>query len=66
MWGEGYSMQMLRRLQKSRTLGSNHLTRGGQTLDVTGSAAETFQCEIPSSEVRYNPNLIKTELIKIN
>ena len=62
MWGEGYSMQMLRRLQKQRTLGSNHLSRSNQTLDITGNTAETFQCEIPTSEVRYNPNLNKTSL----
>ena len=57
MWGEGYSMQMLRRLQKQRTLGDNHLSRGGKTLDVTGNDAELFQCQIPTSETRYNPNI---------
>ena len=62
MWGEGYSMQVLRRIQKQRTLGSNHLTRSNQTLDITGNTSEMFQCEIPTSETRYNPNLNKTEL----
>lgn len=58
MWGEGYSMQMLRRLQKQRTLGTNHLSRGDKTLDITSSAeAEQFQCQIPTSETRYNPNI---------
>ena len=50
-------MQMLRRLQKQRTLGDNHLSRGGKTLDVTGNDAELFQCQIPTSETRYNPNI---------
>ena len=57
MWGEGYSMQMLRRLQKQRTLGDNHLSRANATLDITGQAGEQFQCEIPTSETRYNPNI---------
>ena len=62
MWGEGYSMQMLRRLQKTRTLGNNHLSRKNETIDITGQAAEQFQCEMPSSETRYNPSLSKTTL----
>jgi hypothetical protein len=57
MWGEGYSMQMLRRLQKQRTLGVNHLSRGDKTLDITSAEGEQFQCEIPTSETRYNPSL---------
>ncbi len=57
MWGEGYSMQMLRRLQKQRTLGTNHLSRSEATLDITSPAGEQFQCEIPTSETRYNPNI---------
>jgi hypothetical protein len=57
MWGEGYSMQLLRRLQKQRTLGKNHISRADKTLDVTGSDAELFQCQIPTSETRYNPNI---------
>ena len=57
MWGEGYSMQMLRRLQKQRTLGTNHLSRGEAVLDITSAAGEQFQCEIPTSETRYNPNI---------
>lgn len=57
MWGEGYSMQMLRRLQKQRDLGSNHLSRGDKTLDITSAEGEQFQCEIPTSETRYNPSL---------
>jgi hypothetical protein len=62
MWGEGYSMQMLRRLQKSRTLGTNHLSRGGNTIDITGAESEQYQCEIPTSETRYNPNIGATTL----
>lgn len=57
MWGEGYSMQVLRRIQKQRTLGTNHMSRGETTLDVTGTQGEMFQCEIPTSETRYNPSL---------
>ena len=57
MWGEGYSMQMLRRLQKQRTLGTNHLSRADKTLDITSAEGEQFQCEIPTSETRYNPSL---------
>ena len=66
MWGEGYSMQMLRRLQKTRTLGENHLSRNGKTLDVTGNEAELYQCQRPTSETRYNPNIGKTTLQKEN
>jgi hypothetical protein len=62
MWGEGYSMQLLRRLQKTRTLGSNHISRADATLDITSAAGEQFQCEIPTSETRYNPSLSKTAL----
>jgi hypothetical protein len=57
MWGEGYSMQMLRRLQKQRDLGSNHLSRADKKLDITSAEGEQFQCEIPTSETRYNPSL---------
>ena len=57
MWGEGYSMQMLRRLQKRRSLGTNHLSRANKELDLTGTDAEMFQCQIPTSEIRYNPNI---------
>lgn len=65
MWGEGYSMQMLRRLQKKRSLGTNHLSRADETIDVAGTDGESFMCEIPSSETRYNPSLIsKTVLTK--
>ena len=62
MWGEGYSMQLLRRLQKARTLGVNHLSRGDKTLDITSAEGEQFQCEIPTSETRYNPSIGKTNL----
>ena len=62
MWGEGYSMQVLRRLEKKRALGKNHLSRSDKELDVTGSEAEMYQCQIPTSEVRYNPNIGNTEL----
>lgn len=62
MWGEGYSMQMLRRLQKTRKLGTNHLSRSETTLDINSTAGEQFQCEIPTSETRYNPNIGKTTL----
>lgn len=57
MWGEGYSMQVLRRIQKQRTLGSNHISRGETVLDITGAQGEMFMCEIPTSETRYNPAL---------
>lgn len=65
MWGEGYSMQMLRRLQKQRTLGTNHLSRGKAVLDITSPAGEQFQCEIPTSETRYNPNIGDKTNLKI-
>jgi hypothetical protein len=54
MWGEGYSMQVLRRIQKQRTLGTNHLSRANKKIDIT-SEKEQFQCQIPTSETRYNP-----------
>ena len=56
MWGEGYGLQTFRRLSKENVLGENHLdTRKGQTIQPD----ETCQCEIPSSEAIYNPNLNK-------
>ena len=62
MWGEGFGLQTLRRLSKQVTLGSNHLSRAGQTLDIISASGEQFQCEIPTSETRYNPAIGKTEL----
>ena len=54
MWGEGYSLQVLRRIQKQRELGTNHLTRANKKIDIV-SEKEQFQCQIPTSETRYNP-----------
>ena len=62
MWGEGYGLHTLRRLSKNVKLGKNHLSRADE--DV--SADQTCQCEIPTSETRYNPNLATTELAKDN
>lgn len=66
MWGEGYGLQTLRRLNKSVALGTNHVSRANAELSVATSMEE-FQCEIPSSEASYNPNLVsgtpKTQLI---
>lgn len=56
MWGEGYALQTLRRLNKTVTLGSNHLSRGEQEINIQKEFIQ-FQCEIPSSETRYNPYL---------
>ena len=64
MWGEGYSLQLLRRLAKEVTLGKNHLSRSGNTINLNGAEAERFQCEIPTSETRYNPNIGTTTLTK--
>lgn len=64
MWGEGYGLQTLRRLSKSNTLGSNHLSRGKEVLNIEGQDSYRFQVEIPTSEIRYNPELAKTELTK--
>lgn len=61
MWGEGCSLQLLRRLQKTRTLGKNHLSRSGSI-----TPDEKFQCEIPTSETRYNPGIGKTTLTNAN
>jgi hypothetical protein len=67
MWGEGYGMQTLRRLSKSVTLGSNHLSRSAAEINIAKDYLH-FQCEIPSSETTYNPELVKTlsELTKSN
>jgi len=63
MWGEGYGLQTLRRLSKSVTLGTNHVSRSNAEISIASSYYQ-FQCEIPSSETSYNPNLNgnKTEL----
>jgi hypothetical protein len=67
MWGEGYGMQTLRRLSKSVTLGSNHLSRSSKDITIAKDYLQ-FQCESPSSETTYNPELVKTlsELTKAN
>ena len=62
MWGEGYGLQTLRRLSKSVTLGENHLSRANSTISIEGEDGEMFQCEIPTSETRYNPYLATTNL----
>lgn len=62
MWGEGYALQTLRRLAKTVTLGKNHLSRADKQINIDGSDREMFQCEIPTSEYRYNPELSKTTL----
>ena len=62
MWGEGYGLQTLRRLSKSVMLGTNHLDRGDKEFGVNIQC----QCQIPTSEARYNPNLATTTLAKDN
>lgn len=58
MWGEGYGLQTLRRLAKTVKLGTNHLSRSEKNINIEdASTAEQFMCEIPSSEIRYNPTL---------
>ena len=61
MWGEGCSLQLFRRLQKTKTLGKNHISRSGSI-----TPDEKFQCEIPTSETRYNPGIGKTTLTNAN
>ncbi len=51
LWGEGYSLQTFRRLQKTKTLGGNHMIRMNKTLN---SSEYQFTFDIPSSETRYN------------
>ncbi len=53
MWGEGYSLQLFRRFQKEKTLGTNQF-RSGQTLN---SADIDYTFTIPSSEYTYNQAL---------
>lgn len=62
MWGEGYGLQTLRRLTKTVTLGTNHLDRGEQNVSVEGAEYIMYQCEIPTTETRYNPALATTVL----
>ncbi len=58
MWGEGYGLQTLRRLAKKVTLGKNHLSRADAEINTEdASTAQQFMCEIPASEIRYNPTL---------
>ena len=58
MWGEGYGLQTLRRLAKTVKLGSNHLSRQDAEINIEdANTAEQFMCEIPNSEIRYNPTL---------
>lgn len=67
MWGEGYGLQTLRRLTKKVKLGDNHISRGGADIDITDATQSyKFQCEIPTSEYRYNPALATTVLQKDN
>lgn len=62
MWGEGYGLQTLRRLTKAVKLGENHLDR--KNADIKADAQ--YQCEIPTSETRYNPHLATNQLTKNN
>lgn len=64
MWGEGYGMQTLRRLTKNVKLGTNHIDRANKEISAEGSEMEKYQCQIPTSEARYNPYLATTELVK--
>lgn len=64
MWGEGYGLQTLRRLTKSVKLGKNHLSRA-ETEVGPAAASDSYiryQCQIPTSETRYNPFLATTVL----
>lgn len=63
MWGEGYGLQTLRRLSQNVTLGDNHLSRAKE--DLTRDDVNN-QCQIPSSETRYNPWLATTNLTQDN
>ena len=63
MWGEGYGLQTLRRLSQNVTLGDNHLSRA--KADLTRDDVNN-QCQIPSSETRYNPWLATTNLTQDN
>ena len=65
MWGEGYGLQTLRRLSKTVKLGSNHLSRANQEINIASDKIQ-FQCEIPSSETRYNPYLNNRNLTNKN
>ncbi len=53
MWGEGYSLQLFRRLQKQKTLGANQF-RSGRTLNSTDI---DYTFVIPASEYTYNQKL---------
>ena len=64
MWGEGYGMQTLRRLTKKVKLGTNHISRANEEISAMGADMEKYQCQIPTSEARYNPYLATTELVK--
>jgi len=66
MWGEGFGLQTLRRISKTVKLGTNHIDRGNKEVTVTGSDYITHQCQIPTSEYRYNPYLATTVLTKNN
>ena len=48
MWGEGYGLQTLRRLNKDVSLGTNHVSRANAEISIASSYYQ-FQCEIPSS-----------------
>jgi len=55
-------LQTLRRLSKTVTLGTNHLIRANKEVGVEGQDYFHYQCQIPTSEIRYNPEMAKTEL----
>ncbi len=64
MWGEGYGLQTLRRLTKTVKLGTNHLDRANKDVTVEDATYIKYQCEIPTSETRYNPFLATDQLIE--
>ena len=65
MWGEGYGLQTLRRLSKTVKLGKNHKHRAETAIDISLDYVQ-FQCEIPSTETRYNPYLNNRNLTHSN
>ena len=60
MWGEGYGLQTFRRWNiTGRTRGANHAyNTGGAKFDAKDTK---FNCNIPSSEATYNPEVTDKE-----
>ncbi len=64
LWGEGYGLQTFRRLDQTKTLGTNHYSRAKQDISVH-KESYLYTYIIPTSETRYNRYLNTDVMIDV-